>query len=170
MKIAGILNCWTSCNTNIFKISAGFSSKLNPHDSLNLDCGRACIFDDFQPYQLYIKKQSDNKHIDLLDHVQDAILCDSHYVFIALARGLSVANLAYSKRFVFLFDFWFETTAGIKIIRLDVIFGALVTVGGEIEFRLHGDLGVAQSDFLQKCRIPANVNGNCLKFRFLDFL
>ena len=66
--------------------------------------GRA-FFDDFQAYQLYLKKHSENQNIDFLDHLQDAILCDSHYVFLGLARGLSALNLAYSKRFVFLLDF-----------------------------------------------------------------
>ena len=93
--------------------------------------------------------------------LQDAILCDSHHVFIGLARGLSVLNLAYSKRFVFLFDFCFKTPARIKMIRLEVVFGALVPAGSEIEFWLRGDLRVAQSDILQKCRTPINIHGNC---------
>ena len=95
---------------------------------------------------------------------------DSHYVFFGLARGLSVPNLAYSERFVFLFDFCFKTTARIKLISLEVVFGALVPAGSGIEFRLRGDLGVAQSDFLQKCRNPTNINDNCLKSELLDFL
>ena len=136
---------------------------MKPYDSLNLHCCLACLFDDFQPYQLYLKKLSGNQNIDLLDHLQDAILCDSHYVFNGLARGLSVPNLAYSKRFVFLRDFWFKTTAWIKIVSLEVVFGALVPAGNEIDFRLRGELGVAQSDFLQKCRNPTNINENRLK-------
>ena len=169
MEIVWNANFWTSYNTKLFKISSGFSSKLKPNDSLNLACGRACLFDNFQAYQLYLKKLSENQHIDLLDHLQDAILCDSHYVFHGLARGVSVLNFAYSKRFVFLFDFCFETQARIKIISLEVVFGALVPAGSEIEFRLRGDLGVAQSDFVQKCRNPTNINENCLKPELSDF-
>ena len=157
-------NCW------IFKISPGFSLKLKPHDSLNLASGRACLFDNFQAYQLYFKKPSGNQNIDLLVHLQNTILSDAHYVFIGLARGLSVLNLAYSKRFVFLFDFWLKMEARINIISLEVVFGVLVPAGSEIEFRLRGDLGVAQSDFLQKCRTPTNIHDNCLTCQFLDFL
>ena len=110
-----------------------------------------------------LKQRCDNQNIDLFDHLYEAILCDSHYVFNGLARGLAVFNFAYSKRFVFLLDFWFKTLARIKIISLEVVFGALVPAGSEIEFRLRGDLGVAQSDFLQKCRNPTNINDNCLE-------
>ena len=56
------------------------------------------------------------------------------------------------------------------MISLEVVFGALVPAGNEIEFRLRGDLGVAQSDFLQQCRNPTNINENCLKSYLLDFL
>ena len=53
---------------------------------------------------------------------------------------------------------------------LEVVFGALVLAGSEIEFPLRGDLGVARSDFLQKCRNPTKINDNCLKSQLLDFL
>ena len=68
---------------------------------------------------------------------------DSHYVLIGLARDLSVLNFAYSKRFVFLLDFCFKTTAGIKLMNLEVVFGVLASSGVEIEFWLRGHLGVA---------------------------
>ena len=59
------LSDYIKYNTKIFKIRLGFSSKLKRHDSLNLACGRACLFGDFQPYQLHFKKPSENQMIDL---------------------------------------------------------------------------------------------------------
>ena len=158
MKINQHVKCLTSYNTNIFKISIGFSSKFEPYNSVNLALCLACLYEHFCASQLYLQKPRVNQHIDFFDHLYEAILCDSHYVFTGLARGLSVLNFAHSKRFVFLLDFCFETPARIKIIRLEVVFGVLVPAGSEIEFRLRGDLGVAQSDFLQKCRNPTNIN------------
>ena len=130
-----------SYNTKIFKISSGFSSKLKPHNSLNLALCRACLYDHFFACQLYLKKPSENQHIDLFDDL-------SHYVFLSLARGVSVLNFAFLRRFVFFVDFCCKTPAGIKIRRLHASFLALVPVGGEIAFRLRSDLQVAQNDFL----------------------
>ena len=39
-----------------------------------------------------IKNPRGNQNIDLFDHLYEAILCDSRYVFPALARGVSVLN------------------------------------------------------------------------------
>ena len=86
----------TSYNTKIFKISPGFSSKLKPHNSLNLALCRACLYEHFCASQLYLKKPRENQNIDLFDHLYEAILCDSHYVFPALARGVSVPDFALS--------------------------------------------------------------------------
>ena len=44
-----------------------------------------------------LKKPSENQNTDLFDHLYEAILCDSHYVFIALARGVSVLNFVLSE-------------------------------------------------------------------------
>ena len=76
MKINQNAKFGSSYNTRIFKISPGFSSKLEPHNSLNLALCR------------------ENQNIDLFDHLYEAILCDSHYVFPALARGVSVPDFA----------------------------------------------------------------------------
>ena len=124
----------------------------------------------FKHIYFILQSQAGINVLNFLDHHYDAILCDSRYVFCGLARGFSVLNFAYSKRCVILFDFCFETLAGIKIISLEVVFGGLVPEGSEIEFPLRGDLGVAQSDFLQKCRNPRNANGNYWKSEFLDIL
>ena len=83
---------------------------------------------------------------------------------LVLARGLSVFNFAYSNRFVFFLDFCcVKTTARNEMLAVAVVFNAQVPAGGEIEFRLRGDLGVALSDFLQKCRNPTNLNEQWLK-------
>ena len=94
MKINQHVKFWTSYNTNIFKISPGFSSKLEPYNSLNLALCRACLYEHFCACQLYLKKPSENQTIYLFDHLYEAILCDSHYVFLALARGVSVPDFA----------------------------------------------------------------------------
>ena len=52
------LNCLTSYNTNIFKISQGFASTLKAYDSLNLARGRACFYVNFTAFQLYYKSQA----------------------------------------------------------------------------------------------------------------
>ena len=96
MKINQDVKFWTSYNTNIFKISPGFSSKLEPYNSLNLALCRACLYDNFCASQLYLKKQSGNQYIHLFDHLYEATLCDSHYVVHALARGVSVPDFALS--------------------------------------------------------------------------
>ena len=99
----------------------------------------------------------------MLDHAEGPILSDSHYVFPTLARRVLSLNLALSGRFMRLANFCFKTTARIKIMSLEVVFGALAVAECEIEFPLRGDLGVAQSDFLQKCRNHTNINDNGLK-------
>ena len=96
MKINQIVKLLTSYNTKIFKISPGFSSKLEPHNSLNLALCRACLYEHFCASQLYLKKPRENQNIDLFDHLYEAILCDSHYVVPALARGVSVPDFALS--------------------------------------------------------------------------
>ena len=149
MEINQHVKFWTSYNTKIFKINPGFSSKLEPDNSVNLALCRACFYEHFCASQHYLKKPSENQHIDLFDHLYEAILCDSHYVFTALARGVSVPNFAFLRRFVFFVDFCFKTTARIKIRRLHVTFLALVPVGSEIEFRRRSDLQVAQNEFFQ---------------------
>ena len=53
---------------------------------------------------------------------------------------------------------------------LEVVFGALVPAGSEIEFPLRGDLGVAQSDFLQKCRNPTNINAKLIEIIIVGHL
>ena len=94
MKINQHVKFWSSDNTKIFKISIGFSSKLKPHNSLNLALCRACLYEHFCASQLYFKKPRENRNIDLFDHLYEAILCDSCYVFPALARGVSVPDFA----------------------------------------------------------------------------
>ena len=145
MKINQNVKLWTSHNTKLFKISPGFSSKLEPHNSLNLALCRACLYEHFCAFQLYLKKPRGNQHIELFDHLYEAILCDSHYVFRGLARGASVLNFVFLRRRVFLVDFCFRTKARITIRPLDVTFLALVPVGSEIAFRLRGDLQVARN-------------------------
>ena len=97
MKINQNDSFWASYNTNIFKISRGFSLKLKPYNSVNLAFGRACLYEHFCACQLYLKKPSEDQHIDHLDHLYGAILCDSYYVFRGLARGVSVVNFALSE-------------------------------------------------------------------------
>ena len=88
----------SSYNTKIFKISPGFPSTLKPHTSLNLALCRSCLYEYFFcASQLYLKKPRENQNIDLFDHLYEAILCDSHYVFRGLARGVSVLNFALSE-------------------------------------------------------------------------
>ena len=94
MKINQNVKFLTSYNTKIFKISPGFSSKLKPHNSLSLALCRACLYEHFCASQLYLKKPRENQNIDLFDHLYEAILCDSCYVFPALARGVSVPDFA----------------------------------------------------------------------------
>ena len=96
MKINQNVKFWTSYNIKIFKIRPGFSLKLKPSNSLNLALGRACLYDHFCASQLYLKKPSENQNTDLFDHLYEAILCDSHYVFPALARGVSVPDFAFA--------------------------------------------------------------------------
>ena len=96
MKINQHVKLLISYNTKIFKISPGFSSKFKPHNSLNLALCRACLYEHFCARQLYLKKPSENQNIDLFDHLYEAILCDSCYVFPALARGVSVPDFALS--------------------------------------------------------------------------
>ena len=96
-KINQNVKLLTSYNTKIFKISPGFSSKLKPHNSLNLALCRACLYDHFFACQLYFKTPGENQHIDLFDHFYEAILCYSHYVFIALARGVSMPDFGFSE-------------------------------------------------------------------------
>ena len=98
MKINQHVKLGTSYNTKIFKISPGFSLKMKPYNSLNLALCRARLYEHFCARQLYLKKPSENQNIDLFDHLYEAILCDSCYVFPALARGASVLNFALSKR------------------------------------------------------------------------
>ena len=97
MKINQNVKFWTFYNTKIFKIRPCFSLKLKPSNSLNLALGRACLYDHFCAFQLYLKKPSENQNTDLFDHLYEAILCDSHYVFPALARGVSVLNFVLSE-------------------------------------------------------------------------
>ena len=94
MKIKQNVKLWNSYNTNIFKISLGFSLKMKPCNSLNLALCRACLYEHFCASQLYLKKPRENQNIDLFDHLYEAILCDSHYVFPGLARGVSVPDFA----------------------------------------------------------------------------
>ena len=94
MKINQNVKFWTSYNTKIFKISPGFSSKLKPRNSLYFAVCRACVYEHFCASQLYLKKSCENQHIDIFDHLYEAILCDSCYVFPALARGVSVPDFA----------------------------------------------------------------------------
>ena len=154
MKINQNVKFLTSYNTKIFKISPGFSSKLERHNSLNLALCRACLYEHFCASQLYLKKPRENQNIDLFDHLYEAILCDSCYVFPALARGVSALNFAFLRRFVFFLDFCFKTPARIKIRRLHVTFLALVPVGSEIEFRRRSDLQVAQNEFFRIAETP----------------
>ena len=149
MKINQNVKFLTSYNTKIFKISPGFSSKLRPHNSFSLALCRACLYEHFCASQLYLKKPRGNQNIDIFDHIYEAILCDSHCVFPALARGVSALNFAFLRRFVFFLDFCFKTPARIKIRRLHVTFLALAPVGSEIEFRRRSDLQVAQNEFFQ---------------------
>ena len=44
-----------------------------------------------------LKKPSEDQHIDHVDHLYVAILCDSYYVVRGLARGVSVVNFALSE-------------------------------------------------------------------------
>ena len=97
MKINQNDSFWASYDTKIFKTSRGFSSKLKQYNSVNLAIGRACLYEHFCSCQLHIKKPSEDQHIDHLDHLYVAILCDSYYVFRGLARGVSVVNLALSE-------------------------------------------------------------------------
>ena len=97
MKTNQNVKCLTSYNIKIFKISPGFSSTLKPYNSLNLALCRACLYEHFCASQLYLKKPRGNQHIDLFDYLYEAILCDSHYVFPALARGVSVPDFALSE-------------------------------------------------------------------------
>ena len=94
MKIDKNNSFWTSYHTKILKTSRGFSSKLKPYNSVNVAIGRACLHEHFCACQLYIKKPSEDQNIDHLDHLHEAILCDSYYVFRGLARGVSVVNFA----------------------------------------------------------------------------
>ena len=96
MKINQNVKFLTSYNTKIVKISPGFSSKLEPHNSLNLALCRACLYEHFCASQLYLKKPRENQNIDLLDHLYEAILCDSYDAFRASARGVSVPDFALS--------------------------------------------------------------------------
>ena len=97
MKINQNDSFWASYNTKILKTSRGFSSKLKPYNSVNLAIGRACFYEHFCSCQLYFKKPSENQNIYHLDHIYGAIVCDSYYVFRGLARGVSVANFAFSE-------------------------------------------------------------------------
>ena len=170
MKINQTVKLWIFYNTNIFKISAGFSSKLKPYNSLNLALCRACLYDNFFACQLYFEKPSGNENIDLFEYIYEAILCVSHYVFIGLARGVSVFNFALSRRFVFLVDFCYKTPARIKLRRLDVTFLAVVFVGGEIAFWLGSDIHVARMElFPQNCGNVTRMNGNQSTFQYLNF-
>ena len=150
MKITQHVKFLTSYKAKIFKISSGVSSKLEPHNSLNLALCRACLYEHFCASQLYLKKPRENQNIDLFDHLYEAILCDSCYVFPAFARGVSALNVAFLRRFVFFLDFCFKTPARIKIRRLHVTFLVLVPVGSEIEFRRRSDLQVAQIEFFSE--------------------
>ena len=96
MKINQNVKLCTSYNIKIFKIRPGFSLKFKPSNSLNLALGRACLYDHFCASQLYLKKPSENQNTDLFDHLYESILCDSHYVFPALARGVSVPDFIFS--------------------------------------------------------------------------
>ena len=170
MKINQHVKFWTSYNTQISKISPGYSSNVKHYNSFNLALCRACLYDNFCACQLYFKKPSGNQNIDLFDHLYEAILCDSHYVFRALARGVSVLNFAVLRRFVFFLHFCYKTQARIKIRRLHVTLLALVPVGSEIAFRLRSDLHVAQHDFFQNRRNSTNINENQSRCKVLDFL
>ena len=97
MKINQNVSFLTSYKIQIFKISPGFSSKLKPYNSPNLALGRACLYEHFCACQLYFKKASENQNIDLLDAHYGAILCDSHYVFHGLARGVLVLKFDLSE-------------------------------------------------------------------------
>ena len=70
---------------------------MKPYNSLNLALCRACLYEHFCASQLYLKKPRENQNIAFLDHLYEAILCDSHYVFPALARGVSVPDFALSE-------------------------------------------------------------------------
>ena len=97
MKTNKHVSFGTSCNTKIFKINSGFPLKVKPCNLLNLAFGQACLHEHFCACQLYLKKPSGNQNIDFFDHLYEAILCDSHYVFYGLARGVSVVNFALSE-------------------------------------------------------------------------
>ena len=58
--------------------------------------GRACM-NIFALVNFTLKKPSENQNIDHLDHLYEAILCDSYYVFRGLARGVSVLNFVVSE-------------------------------------------------------------------------
>ena len=120
MKINQHVNVWSSYNTKIFKISAGFLSKLKLYNSLNSALGRACLYDNFCACQLYLKMPSGNQNIDFFDNLYGAILCDSHYGVGGLARGVSVLNFAISRRFISFVAFCFKPEARIQIRCLDV--------------------------------------------------
>ena len=94
MKINQNVKFGASYNTKIFKISAVFSLKMKPYNSVNLALCRARLYEHFSARQLYLKKPRGNQNIDLFDHLYEAILCDSCYVFPALARGVSVPDFA----------------------------------------------------------------------------
>ena len=94
MKVNQHVKLSTSYNTKILKIKPGFASQLKRHNSFNLALCRACLYEHFCASQLYLKKPRENQNIDLFDHLYEAILCDSCYVFPALARGVSVLDFA----------------------------------------------------------------------------
>ena len=105
--------------------------------------------------------------IKILTFFYEAILCDSHYVFRGLARGVSVLNLAILKRSVFIIDFYYKTTARFKIRRLGVFFVAVVTVENEVAFRLRGDLQVWPSDYqAQSTQLTHRFLGPCSPVNF----
>ena len=51
----------------------------------------------YDRFNFYFKKTSGDQNNHILDHAEGHILSDSHYVFLALARGVSVLNIAASR-------------------------------------------------------------------------
>ena len=55
MKINQNVKFWTSYNTKLFKISLGFSSKLDHYNSINLALCQACLYEHFALFNCTLK-------------------------------------------------------------------------------------------------------------------
>ena len=163
MKINQHVKFWSSYNAKMFKISTGFSWKLEIYNSLNLALCRACLYEHFCASQLYLKKPRENQNIDLFDHLYEAILCDSCYVFPALARPFYVPSFALLESLAHFVNFCFKTPVGIKLSHRKATFCALVPVGSHLHFLCHRDLEGVQDTFFEKCENVSKIKGNSSK-------